>query len=364
MGSDIAAQVASIGLDVAGPSLSPPADGWSWTLADLGTQRLTGLAVRALLEGSWDLTVPQADALLDSHRHAMSRTLDHERALVTIGQAFAAAGIVNVVLKGPAFAHPFYPDPSWRPFTDLDLLVPGDHWEHACALLEELGYARGQPEPRAGFDVRFGKAAEHVDQTGVTVDLHRTLVLGPFGLWIDPDALLARTVPLPVGAREFHRLDDTGSLLHACLHASLGWWPPTLLSLRDVAQIALLGDIDWDRFLTWTDQWRLHAVVVDAFRAVARVLEVPPPVPVRAMLAAPVSRREQRLIACYRGAARYRGGPALATLAAIPGLRAKLAYVHALLVPDRRFLAARSGDGEASYGRRWSVPIRWLMRRR
>lgn len=364
MSRDLAAQVASLGLTEGEQPLSLPSDGSGSALSVLGTERLTGLAVHALLDGTLELTEELTDELLDRHQLAMCRTLDHERALFAVDEAFAGRGITYVVLKGSTFAHAFYPDPSWRPFADLDLLVPDDHWGGACAVLEQLGYTRSQPEPRAGFDVRFGKAAEYVDRAGVMVDLHRTLVLGPFGLWIDPDELLAGRVPQVIGGQRVQRLDDTGSLLHACLHAALGWWPPTLMSLRDIAQITQHGEIGWSRFLRWTDEWRLHAVVVEAFRAMEGTLGIAPPDALHRLLARPPPKYEQRLLACYQGTARHRGGPALAALAAIPGVRAKLAYLGALLVPDRRFLAARSGDGDATYRRRWAVALRWLSRRR
>ena len=50
-----------------------------------------------------------------------------------------------------------YPDPLLRPFTDLDLLVPGPRLEEFVVALAGYGYERGRPEPVPGFDARVGQ---------------------------------------------------------------------------------------------------------------------------------------------------------------------------------------------------------------
>ncbi|HEX2027374.1 MAG TPA: nucleotidyltransferase family protein [Nitriliruptorales bacterium] len=362
--SAFATEVAAVGLAGGSSVLRRPAGTWDAAVELLARERLTGLAVEAVLEGRLELSASQADELLAAHQQAMARALDHERVLVAVGGALQDAGVGVAVLKGPAFAHCFYRDPAARPFADLDLMVAADDWRRSCTLLEDLGYRRLQPEPRAGFDERFGKAATHRDAAGRTVDLHRTLVVGPFGLWIRPEELLARLQAFELGGRRFLRLDDTGSLLNACVHASLGWWPPSLLAVRDVAQIALNADVDWGRFAAWTERWRLGVVVADAFRTVERLLRLPVPPPVHRLVTAGRPPRERRLLSAYQGQTRAHSGPALATLAAIPGVAAKAGYLRALLLPDRRFLAARAPGQPSSYLRRWAIPARWLTRSR
>ena len=44
--------------------------------------------------------------------------------------------------------------------------------------------------------MRFGKAICHSDQEGLQVDLHRSLVVGPFGMWMRPDELFDRAYAL------------------------------------------------------------------------------------------------------------------------------------------------------------------------
>ena len=96
-------------------------------------------------------------------------------------QRLDSVGIPVRVLKGTASSHLDYPDPALRTYGDVDLLVPGDHYEQAVRLLVSDGAHRRYPEPRTGFDRRFGKGCSLRTPDGLEVDLHRTFTMGPYG---------------------------------------------------------------------------------------------------------------------------------------------------------------------------------------
>ena len=188
---------------------------WPSLLEALTRRNLTGLSVAAVRAGDLLITGQQEEELFARHRSAMMHVLELERTLLSLGRTFEMDGVRYTVLKGPALARTMYPDASWRPFSDLDLLVGGDDWPRAQELLAVAGFRRQLPEPRPGFDRRFGKAATHRNAEGLEVDLHRTLVLGPVGLWIDPAEMASAAAGFELGGRRFERLDDTGLLLNA-----------------------------------------------------------------------------------------------------------------------------------------------------
>lgn len=333
---------------------------WLLLLPTLYQQRLTGFAVAAAEAGLLTLSSEQAEELLERHREAMLQVLALERHLMTLSAALEDAGVEMVLLKGSALAQTVYPDASWRPFADLDFLVRAQDFHRACDVLAGRGFHRTLPEPRARFDVRFGKAAELAGPGGLMVDLHRTLVVGPFGLWIDLDELFTGTAPLNIGGRIIRRLDDTSLFVHACMHASLGWWPPLLMPIRDVAQVASYARVDWDLFAERTRRWRLAAVVRHAFETASQTLGATFPDESKPGLAMEPRRRERRALDAYITNRRGRGGTATSTLRAIPGLPAKFAYARALLFPSRDFLSARQPNGRPSYLRRLAIPVKWL----
>ncbi len=338
-------------------------DRWPRVLWDLRFHRLTGLAIAAWESERLAIAPELATQLLEEHRTVMAHALRVEQRLVRLAHAFDAAGIRAVVLKGAAMAHAVYPDPAMRPFGDLDLLVSTADWRGACALLVEHGYARDLPEPRPGFDERFGKAATHSDASDVQIDLHRTLVVGPFGLWLDPEELLERTGTFELGGHTVLRLDPTGLLLNALLHAGLGASTPLLLQLRDVAQAAADPRVDWDLLTGWAVRWRLAAALRHAFEATVHQLAVELPSEVHRIVSMPPPRSELRVMRAYKDR-RREGGVPLATTRAIPGVRAKAAYVFGLMLPSREFLRVRDGVGSrASYASRWRAPVRWVVRR-
>jgi hypothetical protein len=336
---------------------------WKQIMPKLSGQRITGFAVAGAEAGWLDLSPEQTSELLETHRAAMLSPLAVERGLLELATEFQAQDVEFVVLKGPALAHTVYPDPSWRYFGDLDILVRGEDWHRASSILEGVGYRRRLPEPRARFDERFGKASEFRREGGIEVDLHRTLVVGPFGLWVDAGALFAGTTEFRLWDRSINRLDDTFLQLHACMHASLGWWPPLRVPVRDVAQVAHYAAVDWESLAERAARWKLRAVIRHAMDTASKELDVQFPADAAAVMAQSGSRRERRALREYTTDRRARGGTAISTLMAIRGLRAKAAYIRALVFPGKEFMTARSGS-RASYLRRWATPLRWFLGRR
>lgn len=355
--------IAAQGLPDAAERRPAPVDQavWERVLARVRWERISGLAVESVAAGWLELSDEQLDALLELHREAMAWSLSVERKIIGLAEVFGSEGIGFAVLKGASVAHTAYLDPSLRSFGDLDVLVRTGDYQRACALLEALEHVRLRPEPRPGFEVRFGKASVHRhpdDQ--IEVDLHRTLVIGPFGLWIRPEELLDRSASFDLGGRRVPRLDDTGMLLNVAMHASLGFRPPRLAPLRDVAEVTRRCRVEWDVLADWASRWRLSAVLGHAFLTASETLGTPVAEEAVAFTGSSPPRREVRALAAYTGAGRNEGGTAVGTMRAIPGVRGKAAYAFALAFPGREFLAARSraGDG-ASYLRRLAIPLRW-----
>lgn len=358
--------IAGAGLPTAQvPEATAPGDEeWTQLFSRIRWERVSGLALASVAGGWLDLGAEQLEELLTFHREAMAWALTVERKLVGLADAFDAGGIRFAVLKGASVAHTAYSDPGLRSFGDLDLLVRSEDYPRACALLGGLGHARKRPEPRPGFEMRFGKASVHVHPDDrIEVDLHRTLVLGPFGLWLRAEELLERSTTFALGGRAVPRLDDTAMLLNVAMHASLGFSPPRLAPLRDVFEVARNGRVEWDTLAAWASRWRLSAVLQHAFRTASERLGARLPEEARRFAEAPAPRRERRALLAYVEDRRRDGGIATGTIRAIPGIRGKAAYVFALAVPSREFLAARAKGANPSYLHRLTKPVGWARSR-
>jgi putative nucleotidyltransferase-like protein len=356
---DVVRRIASFGLADAAPepSIGVVDDGWPAVLGQVVHHRLTGLAAAAASAGALSLSAEDHAQLLTRHREAMMCAISLERDLLEVGEALGAARIGHVVLKGPAVAHVGYPDPSWRPFGDVDVLVPSDRFHAACLVLSGLGYRRTFVDPRPGFAARFGKGAAHIGPDGLEVDLHRLLADGPFGYWVDHGEILRSTASFELGGRSFLRLDDTALALHACLHAVLGGPNPTLLQIRDIAQLSGQSDVRWEVLADQGKRWRLQAVLVRAFDLVERQLgDRALPVAAHEFRRSmrPSTQERRALRACAEQ--RFRGEREWASLRALSGVRSKVVYGASLLFPGREFVRFRTGSGGWSgYVRRWRI---------
>jgi hypothetical protein len=150
-------------------------------------------------------------------------------------------------------------------------------------------------------------------------------------------------------------LEET--FVHVCLHTALGDWPPRLVPMRDVAQIALTSDLDLGRVHEIASAWRATAPMAWSITQVWETFGLPEhPLAEWARDYAP-TRREQRALALYMSADRSYASMAFASTRVVPGLAAKLAYLRALALPERDYVA----DRERNYLGRWRHAIRLAL---
>jgi hypothetical protein len=254
----------------------PVSDGeFAELLPRLGGHRLLGLAASAAAVEHLRLTGPQTEKLLAAHTEAMCVCLRLEACLLDLQSSFDAHGIPLRVVKGPASAHLDYAEPTLRSFGDLDLLVPSDAFDTAVHRLAELGFHRETPEPRPGFDRRFGKGATFLAAAdGTNVDLHRTFVMGPLGLQVRQDELWAAPETFMLAGRTIKALPSGHRLIAACYNAVVGDRNPRLSTLRDIVQLMLSGEVGTRDAVDLAAGWRASHVLALGIRTAWQRLDI------------------------------------------------------------------------------------------
>ncbi len=320
--------------------------------------RLLGTLVEAVEDAALVVTVEQRAELADHHARAQAHVLELERTLVLAADAFVDADIDFRVLKGIALAHRVYGDPSWRVASDVDVLVRSDRLDAAVAIATStLGGVQPVAELRPGFDQEFGK--ESMVQIGaVELDLHRTLVTGPFGLNIALDDLFAGPATIRVGTHEVRTLGNDLQFLHACYNAALGDYPIRLGSIRDLLLCRSRLEPDFDAVVELATRWRGRAVVQKAARLAIDIAGPGFATELGRLDSLPVPAKERWLLRSYHTPGRSYWRP-LASLAVIPGVGARVRYARALLAPSGAYLHSR-GWSKRTHVRR---AIRRLGRR-
>ena len=314
---------------------------WVEIHRSLITERLSPLASYAIEQGSLSASDSQRLEIFADHKSSMSLAIVLERRLLEIYSQMTLAGIDARVLKGPAVAHLDYPDPSWRAFGVIDLLVPADSFEAASQILNSAGARRRFAEVNKGFDSRFGKGACFAYSDGLQIDLHRTISAGPFGLSVDLDALFASVDEFEVRSVKVRTISRQHRFMHACFHAALGDASPRLVALRDVAQMLLVHQIDLEQATVLAKEWRAEVVLARAISLAWDRLDLPPGDPLAWANSYLPSKYEARAMRAYTSENRSYATQVAAGVSAVPGIAGKLAYMRSLLLPSRQHLAGR-----------------------
>jgi hypothetical protein len=244
-------------------------------------------------------------------------------------------------------------------FADLDLLVPGDQvGEAADVVCAEVGAQRAMAELRPGFDREFGKDITlRLDR--LEIDVHRTLVSGPFGLMIDPNDLFADSTTIRIAGRPLSALGPIAQYLHACYNLAVGDFPPRLGAVRDLLVIDGANRVSTHEIQETARRWRGTALVQRAGALMGEVLGDDTPPSLRELAGLEVPRRERLLLRSHTTVARgYRQH--LAGLFVIPGIRPRFRYARALVSPSREYLASR-GWTETGHLRRAVRRLRGRM---
>ena len=302
----------------------------------LVNQRLTGLAAAAVRIGA-----DEPDWLEDLDDAWQADALRMERLLIAVTPAFENAGIDTRVIKGPALAHTVYPEPSWRTFGDLDIVVRGEQLADARALLvERFGATDPFPEVRPGFDAEFAKDVMlRIDRT--EIDLHRTVAPGPFGMRIPTAELFDNPTACTIAGTTLQTLSPVATFVQVCYNAALGDVPPRLMSLRDVAQVQHHHQLPLDDIVELADRWGGTAVVAAAVTQAWDTLELEPCELSGWAAAYEPSWLDTKLLAASVSEQRSYTR-AIASVAAIKGPTAKLRYLSAVLRPSDDYLDARN----------------------
>lgn len=247
---------------------------WTRLLQLVRVHRLSGLLSGAVRTGSAKLDGARRAKVDDLHRQMTARVLLLETMLVSVAGLLDAEAVPFRLLKGPAAAA-LYPDPIWRPYVDIDILVPGERFADSARILDHAGYRRRNDGLGEAFDRRFGKGATlRHQQTGVNVDLHRTLVAGPYGFLIEPADLFARTGEVEVVGASLPTMGREARFIHACISTVLSDARPKLITVRDVAQYLRTENLDPGQVDNLCERWRLRGVVATAVAVAKETLEV------------------------------------------------------------------------------------------
>lgn len=281
-------------------------------------------------------------------------TLGADRLAVEVVDVLGAAGVPCLVLRGPALARWLYDGDEFRPYVDVDVLVPPGSWSTAAAALTDAGFTA----PLANME-RHKHAVGWERGVGPSLDLHRTLV----GVRASDAVLWRRLVrhrrEMPLFGHDVPALDEVALALVVALHVAQSGPEPK--PRRDLQRVLERLPADG-----WPQVHEL-AQEVDALAALGAGLRVlPAGRPVADELALPAAGHVEEVL-------RSRGAPVgalfLEQLRDATGWRERAGLVVSALFPSRAFFdyydpPRRPGALPMLWVRaRWPLRlVRWLPR--
>jgi len=245
--------------------------------------------VSLVYEGLSGTDVPAStlDSLREATERNTGRNLQYTRELLRVLDAFEAAGVRAIPVKGPVLAAVAYGDLNRRTFGDLDVLVPAGDAVAAGEILRADGYV---PDDAFGLLGRFGTDSPvlaGVSECSFYHERHGEVELRwRQGHWTNPlsasfDDWWDRRETTGLAGRKVPVLSPEDRLLVVATHANKHAWR-RLAWLADVAAtLRTHEDLDWDalerRASAWGVTVAIHVGVALAGSLSEEVAESVPP---------------------------------------------------------------------------------------
>ena len=327
----------------------PDAVTWGQWVALARIERVLPLLHELVDTVPTDLLEEQREQIHYRQQEVLSHVVHLEHHLVDVAARCARHDLRVAVLKGAATAHLDYPDPSWREFADIDLLVDPADRERAITVLGTDGWSQRYALPPGHEDFTH---AVTLQRGGVELDLHQRIAHRSLGVRVSTAELLGRSIPYEVAGAELRALDAIDRLIHAVIHMSTSRGRyRRLSSAADVLLMAEARVDDARDTLARAERWRLRPVVehglLDAYEAAMLPLH---PAWADAMCR-PIRTRDRFLDHAYLGARRRPVTEEVAYLRVLPGWRTRWRYVRGYFGVGADYAAQHGRSGFTAQAR-------------
>jgi hypothetical protein len=197
--------------------------------------------------------IPEWEFLRKARRCTAVHNLRLRHELAKAIEALKAAGIPAIALKGIVLAYTAYSDPSLRPMSDLDLLVPAGDREKALLVMGKLGFRCSESMLSLHRDafVRLAREQEfapalQLRESNVLLEVHTQLDCSEPILPVPIRAFWSRSTAAILHGLNVRTLSPEDLLFHLCMHQSRSHrFEKGLLPLLDI-KLLLETRAHWD----------------------------------------------------------------------------------------------------------------------
>jgi len=172
-------------------------------------------------------TRPELELLFRARRHTAVHNLGMCYELRKVIEALHECDVTALVLKGIILAYTSYPDPSLRPMSDLDLLVPPEKKEKVLLVLRKLGFEYPESVFATHRDhlSRLIREQEYapplrLHDSTILLEVHSQLECCEPFLPMPVQEFWSRSITVDLNGLRVQTLCPEDFLFHLCLHQS------------------------------------------------------------------------------------------------------------------------------------------------
>lgn len=306
----------------------------------------------------WDWPAAVREPVAREARMQIALDMARERELIAVLEAFAAAGVGALLLKGTPLAYSHYADSALRPRCDTDVLVAPAKQETAARVLETRGYRRSNAVSGTliSYEDCYCKKEGNVDHV---LDVHwRINNAQVFARALSHDELFVRSVPVPGLGEAARGLYPPHALLLACMHRAghlegRDGSGERLIWLYDIHLLAkAMSAGEWREFAQLACVKRMCRICLDGLGCAHEALGAVIPDAVLDQLATPAA---DELSGAYLRTGRW--GRLALDVRALATWRERATLLWELCIPPADYLLAKY-----RVRNRWWLP--WLYARR
>lgn len=150
---------------------------------------------------------------------------------ISVTDAFTAADIKFIPLKGALLSQRLYGDPTFRKYCDFDILTEVSAISKAIGIVLQLGYkANPSAWPETSYMQKIlVNHTNHISYSNfekqVTIELHWRLIKTPVISYNHLDSLVRNNlVSINLAGRSFSVLSNEMELLYLIIHGGIHWW--------------------------------------------------------------------------------------------------------------------------------------------
>jgi hypothetical protein len=332
----------------AGPVV-PERASWTQWAAMARMERIVPLLYQLVDNVPSDLSDGQRDQINALQRAVLLHSVWLEHHLLIVAAMLAEHGIRSAVLKGVATAHLDYPDPSWREFADVDLLIHRADRIEATALLQREGWTQGYALPKGHEPYTH---AVTLVRDRMELDLHQRIGHRALGVLVPTSELLDHAVTFDIAGSDLLALDEIDRLIHSALHAVASRGPNRRLSsAADVLLAANRRPHIAGAVLARAERWRVRSLVERAVSDAYTQAQLDLPAAWTDAMRRPIHHRDRLVDRAYLAPFRRPLAEELAYLRLLAGWRNRWRYARGYFATDPDYASQHGRSGARAQAR-------------